>query len=815
MSISLRITHADGGVRDIFLAFGSYVISRDAGDIALNDPLASAAHARLDAHPRGVTVTDLGSRNGTFDPQGRPMTGPVSLQLDESVRIGSSYVTLTAFLAPAGGTVLGPASPSSPQAAMLAVPTIGGLPPGGAVSPPTPPSGGSSRTRSRTGPVGLVIALAVSAVLITVGAAAYLLSSGTRSKLSRSVPKDVHVFIEVPSIPRAIESFAAMGILDSEKLKGSDVGERMRKQVERTFDLEKADAAALMSSVESMAFAVRRSTSRPETVMLLAFSERAGVEALLKSDRFDKDGNLGGGTQYSVERERVDMAELNALPRHRRALALLEFGEIGALSANDVLVWYADAKILAFGSKELVEDVGGVLVDGDEALADSGEWKEVEFADGSSVFAFVDSDLFGDIEGASLEPLARGYFQDIAPLTASVQFVDTGTLVSIDAELKGKATRSESATTTPATLDLYEKLPMETVAYIAISTNREESAEDFEKRASAQVESLGPLAARQLQGTIEQMQQDLGVTFEDLLEVLGDQAVLAVAREGDIGSGATEATQWDERGGIALLLRVADEERAEAVAAKLQKNAVRGTIVHLEDEYLLVAAGGLRDRFIESLRQGKDTLAEDDAHQAALETMEGRPNLVVWVDSSRLRGVLLDMPGVRRDVAVLEDELGFDIDAVRHTGDHRVTSRLSLRVEPKDEHWGVRLQLLNFGPGVMALGSLIESVDAAPRLSLASIIGGGSDVDRAVTQMEAFAEEMCACGDAGCAARVSAEMQRYGEEMAKKYEDRGEPEVSTKQKLAMESATSRLMGCTDAAVTGRGPFSDKRDSKRR
>lgn len=815
MSISLRITHANGDIRDISLAFGSYVISRDAGDIVLNDPLASSAHARLDAHPRGVTVTDLGSRNGTFDPQGRPMTGPVSLQLDESVRIGGSYVTLTAFLAPAGGTVLGPASPSSPQAAMLPAPGIGGLPPGGAVGPSAPPSGGSSRVRSKARPIGPVIALAVSAVLIAVGAAAYLLSSGTRSKLSGSVPKDVHLFLEVPSISGAIDGFAAMDILDSEKLKGSDVGDRIRKQVERTFNLEKADATAHMSSIESMAFAARRSTLIPETVTLLAFSERAGVEALLKTDRFDKDGNLGGGTQYSVKRERVDVAELNAFPRHRRALALLEFGDAGALGGSDVLVWHAEAKILAFGSKELVEDVGGVLVDGDTPLADSDKWDAAEFADGASAIAFADSDLFGDVDGTTLEPLARGYFQDVAPSTASVQFVEAGTLISIDAELEGKATRSQTVTTTPATLDLYEKLPRETVAYIAFSTNREENAEDFEKRVLAQVESLGPLAAEQFRQTTEHMEEDLGVAYEDVLEVLGDQAVLAVARDGDIGSGATDAAQWGERGGISLLLRVADEERAEAVAAKLQKNARPGTIVQLEDEYLLVAAGGLRERFIESLHQGKDTLAEDDAHQAALETMEGNPDVVVWVDTSRLREVVLDIPGVGRDVSALADDLGFDTDAVRHTGDQRITSRLALRIEPKDEHWGVHVQALNLVPGLMALGSLVESVHAAPGLSLASIIGAANEVGRAVNKMETFAAEMCACGDADCANRVSAEIQRYGQEMAKNHQGRGEPEVSTEQKLALESATRHLMECTQAAMSGRGALSDKRDSKRR
>lgn len=110
MSILLKVVRAGGVSQDISLPFGSYVIGRESGDIVLNDPLASALHARIDAHPRGVTVTDLGSSNGTFDSEGRPILTTTRIHLDQSIQIGNSQITLAGFIAPAGGTLLGPSS---------------------------------------------------------------------------------------------------------------------------------------------------------------------------------------------------------------------------------------------------------------------------------------------------------------------------------------------------------------------------------------------------------------------------------------------------------------------------------------------------------------------------------------------------------------------------------------------------------------------------------------------------------------------------------------------------------------------------------
>lgn len=77
-----------------------------------------------------------------------------------------------------------------------------------------------------------------------------------------------------------------------------------------------------------------------------------------------------------------------------------------------------------------------------------------------------------------------------------------------------------------------------------------------------------------------------------------------------------------------------------------------------------------------------------------------------------------------------------------------------------------------------------------------------SDVDEAVGKMKKFSEDMCACKDKACAEKVTADMVKYGEEMAKKHEGKAEPAVSDAQKKEMEEAMKKLTECTTKAMGG-------------
>ena len=232
MSIRLRIVRADAGIQDIDLPFGTYVIGRDAGDIVLNDPLASGSHARIDAHPRGVTVTDLGSSNGTFDPEGRPISArtTTSIQLDQSIRIGNSYVTLTGFLAPAGGTVLVPSSPMPMAAAPIAAAPQFVQPRRG-----TPNTG----VKPRGSQTGLILAL-IGVVLAAAAVGSYFAFRGVSSKKSGSVAKEDKDGVEVRGGASATgkyipESATIVGGVDLAGVQGSKMWkEHVKGLVERS-----------------------------------------------------------------------------------------------------------------------------------------------------------------------------------------------------------------------------------------------------------------------------------------------------------------------------------------------------------------------------------------------------------------------------------------------------------------------------------------------------------------------------------------------------------------------------------------------------
>jgi hypothetical protein len=78
------------------LSTGSLTIGRGADcDIVLDDQFVSSHHARLDIDTRGVSITDLGSRNGTYVGQEIVKTNH-ALEPGSEVRVGNSTLRISA-----------------------------------------------------------------------------------------------------------------------------------------------------------------------------------------------------------------------------------------------------------------------------------------------------------------------------------------------------------------------------------------------------------------------------------------------------------------------------------------------------------------------------------------------------------------------------------------------------------------------------------------------------------------------------------------------------------------------------------------------
>ncbi|HET9597716.1 MAG TPA: FHA domain-containing protein, partial [Anaeromyxobacteraceae bacterium] len=81
-----------GGVGEVFpLADGESLVGREAGDVTFpSDRYVSARHARIDVAAGGVTITDVGSSNGTFV----RAAGPTEIGPGDQVLIGMQLLRI-------------------------------------------------------------------------------------------------------------------------------------------------------------------------------------------------------------------------------------------------------------------------------------------------------------------------------------------------------------------------------------------------------------------------------------------------------------------------------------------------------------------------------------------------------------------------------------------------------------------------------------------------------------------------------------------------------------------------------------------------
>ncbi|MFT3917016.1 MAG: FHA domain-containing protein [Anaeromyxobacteraceae bacterium] len=83
-----------GGLGEVFpLKEGENAIGREAGDVTFpNDRYVSARHARLDVKPDGITLTDVGSSNGTFV----KVAGSIELGNGDQLLVGGQLLRVDA-----------------------------------------------------------------------------------------------------------------------------------------------------------------------------------------------------------------------------------------------------------------------------------------------------------------------------------------------------------------------------------------------------------------------------------------------------------------------------------------------------------------------------------------------------------------------------------------------------------------------------------------------------------------------------------------------------------------------------------------------
>jgi hypothetical protein len=94
MAARLELTHPNGHREHRTLGLGRYRIGREGAEIVLADANVSTFHAELIVEPGRLVLTDLGSVNGTFGPDGQRITTPIALYAGQVARLGGSALAL-------------------------------------------------------------------------------------------------------------------------------------------------------------------------------------------------------------------------------------------------------------------------------------------------------------------------------------------------------------------------------------------------------------------------------------------------------------------------------------------------------------------------------------------------------------------------------------------------------------------------------------------------------------------------------------------------------------------------------------------------
>ena len=608
------------------------------------------------------------------------------------------------------------ASPPGPT-----VPDYGARPPG----PTAPgygaqPSGQSAPQKKSNR--GLLIALLAGIMLvvgIAVAAGAFYVfsSSASARSVAQSVPQNCELLVEVPSVRQLVLALHDVQFLDTSLRDDKKVFDDSADSFAKAFDISQSDASLLLVSSETLGVSARKLEGTPEGMLVMGMRATAPVEALLKSPRFAVAGAIGrGGRRYSLTKKvLVPSAGQDAV---LKALAGAELSATG----KEALVWFPAQKILAVGSVPLLTDLAQVVEAGAASIEQNPAYQAAkkDLDKSSRLTGFVDPGALSHITDPKLKALVASYFTPAGPLTASLRVTPAGFVSSFIGHVSGSKLPRESAYEPPQALNLADRLPAETFAYVALSTRTKLSGAEAEKLLLDQLGSLDPRSRTQTQQGLRQLEQLLGVTASKLFEGLGGQAVLGVAASPDtviaqLGTGPAAAAHFN----LTLIQELKDDTEFKKLAAQLKQKvlpgvrevavtedasgftlAPRGTPLPISlrlkflDKHLFLTAGGnaLGDRAEAAFSKGDRALKGDAAHKSSLAALPDTQHFRLWIDTGRVLDVLLKNPVLKARLV----EQGIVLDKVTLTGPNRVVSALSVRSEVQTEIWTYRMDALNF-----------------------------------------------------------------------------------------------------------------------
>jgi hypothetical protein len=565
--------------------------------------------------------------------------------------------------------------------------------------------------------VGLVGVLLVFLVSSAVGAYLLFFSSAAAVDMAKTMPRDAELLIQLPSAPKLLLDFKDVEYLDTSLRDEKRVFDDAADSIAKAFDISLDDARSLMTASRSLGIGARKLATQPEGVFALGFASAAPVDALLKSSRFVASGALGQtGKRYQLTRKQLTSSVGQDVLL--KGLADLELG-----SAKEVLVWFPEKKVLAFGAEPLVSDLAKVIEQGAAAIETNPSYQaaQKDFDSNARLTAFLDPTVFSSIDDAKLKELVDGYFKPAGPVTGMLSVKSAGFITSLTGRIIGSKLPKGTSYVAPAKLELPNRLPGETFAYVAFRTETKLTGVEVQKLILEQLEAAEPRSRRQVEQGLQQMEQALGVTFAKLMDGLGGEAVLAVAAPADIALDASLVTRGPQAAAdfnATWVQELKDDAEYKRLSSQLKQKllpsvrevsvtedgpgfslAPRGgplpvsLRVKFFDKHLFITAGGnaLCDRAEAAFSKGDRSLKDDAAHQSALAALPDKHHLRFWMDTGRVVDTVFKNPLLRATAA----QQGLQLEKFRLTGPQRVTSAFTVRSEVENEVWAYRFDALN------------------------------------------------------------------------------------------------------------------------
>jgi hypothetical protein len=589
-------------------------------------------------------------------------------------------------------------------------------------------------------------ALALLLLFAGIGAAAvyFLVLAKPSPHLAHFVPSTTSVYVEMPGFQRSVLSAAGMKPLDSSRIDEKQMQSDLVTAFVKSFSLSQDDARAVVTSLDSSAFAARDTNGATKAAVLIAFSNGT-AEKLLHSLRFSDAGPfLSGGEKYALERRPFSEVSPNA-GLIERGLSEMRTDHGKEQSA---LVWFPKKKLLVFGDDALVTDIATVLDGTADSLEKNEAYKKAKrtFESGSDVAFFFDTHDLDDTRTASGRKLLEGYLKNRDPVTGAIKIVKAGVMMDMHVTLSGPSLPPDDLIAPAPKLALPRRLPADTIAYMALSTKTKMPGAAVLGTLLRMIAENDPAAAKDVRAELDAMETSLGFKLDDIIDLTGDEGAIGIVLDPAFKLDTTNGLA-DELGSVGLVyaLMVKDDAKAKAVLAKIRAQLetpqmasvakvtsigadgwevdpetpatfpVPNLTVKYDGKQIVAVVGGpaLTARAFAALQTGKDTLASNPTHELAFGAMPQDANLYMWLDTGRITSVMLDgATHVRRSAT----SLSLPIDAVRLTGPDRVTTAFALRATVKSGVWSVDVDSLNMP--ATALFSVAKDLDiggAIPR----------------------------------------------------------------------------------------------------